>query len=66
MSKISKQIELDISVKPCKYNLLLNGNHVMSDNDKNKIWDKIDNSPFGTRYEVLDRNGNNVSEFIPF
>jgi len=48
------------------YNLYKNLNLVFSSDDAEEIWHELGEFPLGSLYEVRDKNGDVVSEFIPF
>ena len=49
-----------------KFRLYANFKYVARSNNSEKIWDAIGKLPFGVCYEVHDKNGYCVPEFIPF
>jgi len=48
------------------YNLYINLSLVFSSDNAEEIWNEIGKTPFGSLYEVRDKNGDIVSEFVPF
>ena len=62
-----RQLELPIEKEEYDYNLYyIIGGCVYSTNDKRKMWKEIGSIPMGRCYEVRDRNGHCIDEFIPF
>ena len=61
--KVIKLLELFICKK---YRVYINGTLALSTNDKEKAWKRIEKSPFGVTFEVLNRKGYCIREFVTF